>query len=220
MANDILSEFEQKQLSQFKSDFLQLARVSYELDRCYGKSQYEISGDINEFEAIIRKFNRKYADLKLKIAKAAESLHLKVYAHEKSASEFFANSASRISGLKAIGITGFNQAETANTERFSAMIGKIRDALFVTYSDLNSGTSTLAAVYDKKEKAVEILYQINELYNPNSADFKVCAYYALRKKVDNRVKIDVDLSVFGFWSIMKEDQKDEWLESFNPRFQE
>ena len=165
MANDILSDFEQKQLSQFKNDFLQLARVSYELDRCYGKGQYDISKDIVKFDAIIKKFNKKYVDLKLKITKTAESLHLKVYAHEKNVREFFASSASRISGLKAIGITGFNQAEVGSTEKFSAMIERIKDAVFVTYSDMSSGTSTLAAVYDKKERAVEILYQINELYN-------------------------------------------------------
>src|SRR3989338_3492921 len=211
MANDILSEFEQKHLIQFKSDFLQLVRISYELDQCYGKGQYDASKDINKFEALVKKFNRKYADLKLKVAKAAESLHLKVYSHEKSAKDFFANSASKVSGLKAIGITGFNQAEVGNTEKFSAMIERIKDSVFITYSDVNSGTSTLAAVYDKKERAVEILYQVNELYNANSADFKACAYYALRKKVDNRVKIDVDLSVFGFWSIIKEDQRNEWL---------
>lgn len=220
MANDILSEFEQKRLTQFKNDFLQLARVSYELDRCYGKGQYEISKDMSKFEALIKKFNKKYIDLKLKITKAAESLHLKVYAHEKNLREFFANSASRISGLKAIGVTGFNQDEVGNTERFSAMIENIKDSVFITYSDMSSGMSTLAAVYDKKERAVEILYQINELYNANSADFKICAYYALRKKVDNRVKIDVDLSAFGFWSIIKEDTRNEWLEVFNPRFQE
>ena len=218
--NDILGGISSSLLKQFRKEFLQIIKISYELERCYAKGQDSISKDIKAFEDVARQFNKKYRDLQLKLMKNTDALHLKVFANEKSIKDFFANSASKMSGLRSIGLTGFNQADAADTERFTSMLEGMKDAVFVSYSDVASGTSTLAAVFDKKEKMVEIFYKIDELSSGNSADFRICAYYALRKKPDSRIKLEEKLSAFGFLEIVKEDRAHEYYDRFNPRFTE
>ncbi len=218
--NDLLGEISSSLLKQFRNEFLQVIKISYNLEESYSKGQYNISKDIKKFEGIIAQFNKKYRDLRLKLAKSADALHLKAFANEKSIKEFFANSASKISGLKSIGLTGFNQADAADAERFASLLESMKDAVFVGYSDAASGTSTLAAIFDRKEKMAEILYKADDLSSQNSADFRICAYYALRKKPDSRIKIEAELSTFGFVEVVKEDKAHEYYDRFNPRFPE
>ncbi|MBI2130729.1 hypothetical protein HYU10_03080 [Candidatus Woesearchaeota archaeon] len=217
--NDILSAYDSGQRKQFRNDFQQVARVSFELEKHYARGQHDLTKDIRKFEEMLKKFSKKYGSLLLKLAKAADSLRLRIFADEKSIGDFFANCASRMAGLKAIGLTGFNQAEATETEKFASLAEKMKDSVFVTYSDANSGTSTLAAVFDRKEKRVEILYQLSELFSTNSADFRAIAFYGLQK-VDARLRIDADMSQFGFVEIMTEDKAHEFYDRFNPRFPE
>ncbi|MBI2658768.1 hypothetical protein HYX05_01535, partial [Candidatus Woesearchaeota archaeon] len=144
----------------------------------------------------------------------------RVFIKESHIKDFFANSASRIPGLKSIGRSNFNQAEISDAERFAGLLDSLIDKIHVSYIDQESGTSTIAAVTDRGEKMIELLYSPAEIVNENSAGFKICAFYALKNGYDKKIDIYGDASTLGFSSLLDEVEKREWFDRFNPRFLE
>ena len=134
--------------------------------------------------------------------------------------EFFADSASRIPGLKSVGRTGFNQVDIAEAEKFARFLDSLLDKVYISYIDPESGTSTIAAVRDSKERMIELIYSPTEIMNENSAGFKICAFYALKNGFDKKIEIYGDASTFGFSNLLNEIEKREWYDKFNPRFLE
>ena len=218
--NDILSELGSADINHFKKDFTQMIKVGAEIDRYYGEAQHDLDALIPKFEKLVEKFNKKYKGIKIKTKKTIENFKVRIFVKEKGVKDFFANSASRISGLKSVGRTNFNQVEASDAEKFARFLDSILDKIFISYSDPETGTSTIAASFDRNEKMIELIYNPVETMNENSAGFKICAFYALKQDFDKKIEIYGDASTFGFSNILDEIEKREWYDKFNPRFLE
>jgi hypothetical protein len=218
--NDILSEFNSSDISYFKKDFIVMIKVSSEIDRYYGTAQHDLDTSIPKFEKLIGKFNRKYNGIKIKTKKTTEHFQVRLFLKVKDIKDFFAESASRISGLKYVGRTNFNQVDIADAEKFSKFLDSILDKIYLSYTDMESGTSTIVAVSDRKERMVELLYAPAELINENSAGFRICAFYALKEGYNKKIEIYNEAVTFGFSNLLDEVEKREWYDRFNPRFLE
>jgi len=218
--NDILSEFSAAEVNHFKKDFTQMIKVGAEIDRYYGEAQHDLDIMIPKFEKLAEKFNKKYKGIKIKTRKTIEHFNVNVFLKVRDVKEFFADSASRIPGLKSVGRTGFNQVDIAEAEKFARFLDSLLDKVYISYIDPESGTSTIAAVRDSKERMIELIYSPTEIMNENSAGFKICAFYALKNGFDKKIEIYGDASTFGFSNLLNEIEKREWYDKFNPRFLE
>jgi hypothetical protein len=218
--NDILAEFNSNEINIFKKDFTQMVKVGAEIDRYYGEAQHDLDILIPKFEKLVEQFNKKYKGMKIKTKRLIDSYKVRIFIKERDVKEFFAKSASRISGLKSVGRTGFNQVDIGDAEKFARFLDSILDKVYISYLDPESGTGTIAALYDRNEKMIEIMYNPAEIMNENSAGFKICAYYALSNGVDRKSEVYGDASTFGFSNLLDEVEKREWYDKFNPRFLE
>jgi len=220
MANDILSEFTPADISMFKKEFMQMIKVGTEIDRYYGEAQHDLDTLIPKFEKLAEQFNKKYKGVKIRTKKTIEHFRVGVFVRARDVKEFFAETASKIPGLKAVGRTNFNQVEISDVEKFSAFLDSFLDKVYISYIDPENGTSTIVAAVSRNEKMIELIYTPVEMMNENSAGFKICAFYALKNGFDKKIEIYGDASTFGFTNLLNEMEKREWYDRFNPRFLE
>ena len=218
--HDLLSEFIPSDIAHFKKDFTQMIKVGMEIDRYYGEAQHDLDMLIPKYEKLVEQFNKKYKGIKIKTKKTIEHFKVRILINEKNIKDFFASAASKISGLRSIGRTDFNQIDISNAEKFAHLLDSLHDKIFISYLDAERGTSTIAASLDRKEKSVELLYSPVEVMRENSAGFKLCAFYALKQGFNKKIEIYGDVSTFGFSNILDEIEKREWYDKFNPAFLE
>ena|SRR3989344_4310484 len=218
--NDILSEFSSADVNHFKKDFTQMIKVGAEIDRYYGEAQHDLDIFIPKFEALVEKFNKKYKGLKIKTRRLVDSYKVRIFVKERDVKEFFAKTASRIPGLKSVGRTGFNQVDISDAEKFARFLDSVLNKVYISYSDPENGTSTIAAFADSKEKMIELIYSPVEIMNDNSAGFRICAFYALSSGFDKKIEVYGDASAFGFYNLLDEFERREWYDKFNPRWLE
>lgn len=219
-SNDVLSEFSPADINQFKKDFTPMIKVGAEIDRYYGEAQHDLDTIIPKYEKLVEKFNKKYKGVKIRTKKTIGHYEVRIFLNVKDIKEFFAESASRIPGLKSVGRTNLNKVDVSDAEKFAGFLDSLLDKIYISYVDPESGTSTIAAVYDRKEKMVELIYNPAELINENSAGFKIYAFYALKQGFDRKIGIYGDASTFGFTNLLDEIEKREWYDKFNPGFLE
>ena len=218
--NDILSEFSSSDINEFKKDFTQLIKVGAELDRYYAEAHHDLDALIPKFEKLIDNFNKKYKGIRIRTEKTTENFKVKIFLMANDIKEFFAESASRIPGLKSVGRTNFNQVDVGNAEKFAKFLDSLSDKIYISYIDPESGTSTITAILDRNEKMAELVYSPAEILNENSAGFKICLFYALKHGFDKKIELYGDALKFGFSNLLDELEKREWYDKFNPRFLE
>jgi len=218
--NDILAEFNSADVKEFKKDLTQMINVGAEIDRYYGEAQHDLDTLIPKFENLVEKFNKKYKGIKIKTKKTIDSFKVRVFLKIKDIKEFFADSASRIPGLKSVGRTNFNQVDISDAEKLASFLDSLLDKIFISYVDPESGTSTIAAEFDRMEKMNELIYNPVEILNENSAGFKICVFYALKQGFDRKIEVYGDASTFGFYNLLDEIEKRGWYDKFNPRWLE
>ena len=218
--NGILSAFSASDVAQFSKDFSQLLRVGAEIDRYYGKSHHDLDFMLPKFEKLIELFNKKYKGLKLKTRKTVEHCKTRLFVKERDVKQFFADSASKIPGLKAVGRSSPSQVEVSNVEEFARFLDSLLDKIQISYLDPEAGTSTVSAVLDRSEKMLEILYELKEITNENSASFKIAAFYALKEGANKKIDIYGEAATFGFANLLDEVKKRDWYDKFNPKFLE
>lgn len=218
--NDILSEFSPSDINIFKKDFTQMIKVGAEIDRHYGKARHDLDDIIPKFERLTAQFNKKYKGIRIKTKKGIDSFKARVFVRANDIKELFAESASRIPGLKSAGKVNFSQADAGDAEKFAGFIDSLQDRVCISYSDLENGTSTVTAAFDRNEKMVEMIYSPADAMNENSACFRICAFYALKHGYDKKIGIYADASSFGFDNLLDEMEKREWYDKFNPEFLE
>ena len=172
------------------------------------------------FEKIVKKFNQKYAGIKLKLVKKLEVLEMRILLNEESLQGVYKNAASRIIGMQSAGAKKFNAASVTNGEKFSKEIESAKDALHFTYFFPEIGAYTLFLTKDPHEKMIELHWDKKESHYELSPDFRICAYYALSGEVDRSIKIYGELAVFGFINLLSETESRHWFEKFNPRMLE
>lgn len=218
--NNLLSEFNPSDIAHFKKDFVQMIKVGAEIDRYYAEAKNDLDVLIPKYEKLADKFNKKYKGVKIRTKKTIDSFKVRMFVKSRDIKEFFAESAAKIPGLKAVGRTNFGQVEVNDTEKFARFLDSMLDKMFISYADPESGTSTFIAALDSREKMIEIIASLSEVTNENSAAFRICAYYALRDGFDKKIEIYGDAGTFGFSNLLDEIEKREWFDKFNPRYLE
>jgi hypothetical protein len=199
----ILSEFGDADVTMFKKDMFQMIKVGSEIDRCFANGEEELDNLILKFEKLADKFNKKYANIKIKPKKGLEKYDVKVYIRENDLKSFFASSASRVSGIKSIGITNYNQVEARNSEQFSKFVESLKDHIYISYLG-QEGTCNFEVKFQNDDKLAELIYFTDDLLRENSAIFKICAFYALKEKFDDSIDIYNEASTLGFSNYLNE----------------
>lgn len=217
---DLLAEFSSGDTAHFKKDFFQMMKVAAEIDRYWGEANRDLDSYVPKFEKLIEQFNKKYKGLRIKTKKSIGNYGTRIFVKSRNVKEFFAESASRIPGLKSIGRTAFNQAEANDAEKFARFLDSVMDKVFITYADNENGTSSFSAVLDRQQKMVELIYTIPEILSESSAVFRVSAFYALKGGFDKKIDVYGNASTFGFFNLLNEIEKREWHDRFNPKYLE
>jgi len=209
------NEFKSKDKNEFKKDFLQLMRISFGIDRYYRRAEKLVDKYLPKYNLLIELFNKKYNNLRLKLKKDSEKIELGIFINEKDVKDAFSGAAGKIEGLKAIGAEKFNVANVENSEKFAKELMKVKDEIYISYN-----TGNIHLEYNKKEKMAELHYEHEEISDEKNPGFKLLSYYALKDGYDNSIGIYEKGAEFGFYDLLTETEKDEWLDKFNPRFGE
>ncbi len=216
MGNGLLGSIDKKAINEFRKDLLQMLRLGKEIDRYYAESSSDIDTYMKKFSSLAELFNKKYRGLKLKTAKKADEISLKILLNEKSVRDCFDNAASKIIGVQSIGKSGFGAAVVSDAEAFSNELENAKDRLFITYYNPNTGTSNVFLQYDKAEKKTELVYDIKEIENEPSPEFQLAAYYALNEGYNKKINIYDEGATLGFSYITGDAQKMDFLRKFDP----
>jgi hypothetical protein len=220
MADDILDGFNKKDVSQFNKDIVQVVRIAKEVDRFYGEWRSEIDRYIPKYKKFINCFNKKYRGVNIKVKVCLGGIKTKLLLKEKSIRGVFDNAASKIIGLKAVGVAKFNVVDVTDSEGFMKEVDKGKNKLHITYYDPELGTRNVFLSYDKKEKKVELHYDIEQIIYDTSPEFKIACFYALKGGYKRKIKINEEGSKFGFDDLLSEREKAEWFHKMNPHFLE
>jgi len=175
---------------------------------------------IKKFKSLIESFNKKYKNLKLKFEKTTIEINLKILLNEKDIRTCFDNAASKVMGLQSIGTSKFDTALVSNPEEFSAQLKKIKNKLYLTYYNPQTGITNVFLQYIKKDKKIELVYEMKEIENEPSPEFQLSAFYALNKPFDKKIDIYEEGSTLGFSSILSHVEKADYYKKFDPHLTE
>jgi|TARA_B100001964_G_scaffold198075_1_gene223555 hypothetical protein len=214
--NSLLSSVNGKHVNDFEKDLRQMLRVGKWMDRYYSESNSDVDVYLKKFKCLIDKFNRKYKNIKIAIVKKITGIETKLLLNEKNVKEAFENSASKIIGVQSIGRNKFGAALVSNQEKFAGELENAKDKLYITYYNAQTGNSNVFFNYDKKEKKVALVYDLNEIENKQSAEFQIAAFYALKNGNNKKIDLHDEAATLGFSSILTHVEKREWFEKFDP----
>lgn len=220
MADDVLGGNSKGDISHFNKDIAQIVRVAKEVDRFYGEWQSDMDKYIPKYKKFIDSFNKKYKGVDIKVKVGLEGIKTRFLLKEKSIREVFDNVASKIIGLKAVGVAKFNVVDVTDSNGFMKEVDKGKNKLHITYYDPELGMRNVFLSYDKKENKVELHYDEEQIIYDNSPEFKIACYYALKDGFDKKIKIHEEGATFGFDSLLSEREKAEWFHMMNPHFLE
>ncbi|MBW2983928.1 hypothetical protein KY361_02335 [Candidatus Woesearchaeota archaeon] len=216
---DILDTVSARDLKLFKKDFREIIRIAFGMDKIYGEVHRDFDFYKPKYDRLIKRFDKKYKNLNLKLKRTEEELKLRIFIREKSVVDVFNKVACKIAGLKSVGAKGFGVADVSETAKFSDELGRAKEKLYISYYEAESGSNTIYLEYDKKVKMVEVHYNLKAIRECKSPEFKLIAYYAL-KEFDKKIDLLTPASKFGFSSLLLHDEMKEWLEEFDEPFTE
>ncbi|MDP7244092.1 MAG: hypothetical protein QF568_01985 [Flavobacteriales bacterium] len=220
MNNTLLASIDKKAINTFRKDLLQMLRIGKEMDRYYAESNQDVDIYMKKFNSLVESFNKKYKNIKLKMIKKTNEVDLKILLNEKSVRDCFENAASKIIGVQAIGTSNFGTAIVSDAEAFSNQLEKTKSKLYITYYSPQTGTTNVFLQYDKKEKKVELVYDIKEIENEPSPEFQLAAYYALNQPYNKKINLHDEGATLGFSSLLSHVEKAEYFRKFDPPFTE
>jgi|TARA_Y100000310_G_scaffold341861_1_gene442558 hypothetical protein len=220
MNNTLLPSIDKKAINTFRKDLLQMLRIGKEMDRYYAESNQDVDIYMKKFNSLVESFNKKYKNIKLKMVKKTNEVDLKILLNEKSVRDCFENAASKIIGVQAIGTSNFGTAIVSDAEAFSNQLEKTKSKLYITYYSPQTGTTNVFLQYDKKEKKVELVYDIKEIENEPSPEFQLAAYYALNQPYNEKINLHDEGATLGFSSLLSHVEKAEYFRKFDPPFTE
>jgi diketogulonate reductase-like aldo/keto reductase len=217
---DLMDSINKKDFVIFKNDFIQLIKVAYGMNDYYVKSDPIATKYMPKYKSIIKSFNKKYPSLKLKLIESYD-LKLKVFIKtNKPLKDIFLESASKITGLKSIGSSNFGAADVSESEKFYNELETVKKEIYITYHAEQHHPDLLVLKLNKRQKIVEVEYEIEDLLNEHLSNFKICAYYALKEGYTEKIKLFEKSSDFGFISVLSEEEFKKILEKFNPLMHE
>ncbi len=220
MADGILGSIDKKAMSEFRKDLLQMLRIGKWVDKYYAESQSDLDVYIKKFNSLIESFNKKYKNIKLKLALKTNEARLRILLNEKDVKECFANSASKIAGVQSVGSSNFGTAAVSDAAAFAAELEKAKSKLCITYYSQNAGSSNIFLQYDSKEKKVELFYDLKEIENEPNPEFQLAAYYALNEEYNKKIDLTEEGSSLGFFSIPTFVEKADYQRKFDPHIGE
>ena len=150
MNNTLLASIDKTAINEFRKDLLQMLSIGKWIDKNYGEENIDLTAYINKFNSLIDSFNKKYKNLKLKLVKKTTQLDLHIFLNEKNVKSCFENVASKIIGVNSIGTSTFGTVGVADTEGFANALEKVKNKLYITYYNPQTGTSNVFLQYDKK----------------------------------------------------------------------
>lgn len=215
MAQDITSELNSKDLSEFRKDFTEFIRVYFGISREYSKNSRDADKYIGELNGIIGLFNKKYKNLAVRLKKTPEEFRLRIFIKEKSVRDAFVNVASKLNGLRAIGASDFGRANIDEADKFSKELDKVKNRIFISFFEQEVGAISL----EYYNKGMIELHYSGEAGNERSPEFKLCAYYAVKNGI-GKINIHERLSAIGFAEMPGFEKVRDFLKKFNPRIEE
>ena len=111
MDSPLLASIGKGAIKTFRKDLLQMLSAAKGMDKYYFEGKQDFHNYLEKFESLVEGFNKKYKGIKLKIVKKTEEMELKIFLNEKGVKDCFANSASKIVGLQAIGASALAQLQ-------------------------------------------------------------------------------------------------------------
>jgi len=215
MAADIISELDSEDLNEFKKDFAELTRVHSGIDKEYSKLGKDVDKYTKEFKQILNLFNKKYKNLAIRAKQTTEEIKLRIFIREKSVKDVFINVASRLDGLKAVGVSDFGKAKIEETDKFSKELDKVKNKLFISYFEKEAGTIFL----EQSKKGMVELHCGEGIGNERSPEFKLCSYYGVKDGA-GKINIYEKLSAMGFTEMPILERVRNFFKKFNPRIEE
>ncbi len=216
MAADIISELNSEDLNEFKKDFTELIRVYSGINKEHSELSKNVDKYIGEFKKIVNLFNKKYKNLVLRLKKTTEEVQLRIFLKEKSVKDVFVNVASKLDGLKAIGLNDFGEAKVEEGDRFSKLLDNVKGKLFISYFEQeNSGTIFL----EQSKKGMIELHYNEGIGDEKDPEFKLCSYYAVKDSV-GKINVYEKLSAIGFTEMPILDKVRNFFKKFDPRIGE
>ena len=216
---DILDKVNKKDVAAFRKDFNQLIRVAFGMDKGYGSYFKYMDEYMPRYKKLIGLFNKKYKKIYVKLSKGTEELRLSVFIDGGTIPEIFQGGASRISGLKSIGASGFGKADISSPEQFASELSRIKSSVYITYYEAEAGSNTIFLEYDPKEKKVEVHYEYKGISDHKSPTFKLCAFYAAHD-FDRSIDFYSEAIGIGFTDLLSDAERKEWMDKFNPPWTE
>ena len=213
---DILDSFDKSDVNIFSKDLAEIIRVSYGMNKAYGKATEKLKGYLSKHKSIINLFNKKYGALKLKISKSTTELDLSIFLDEKSVKELFMNAASKIVGLRSIGLKSFGEVDLEQSQEFSNKAAAIDNELYLSYYYPKKGTDTIFLKFDKNEGKVKITFDFDVITDEASAQFKIVCYYALKGGIDKEIDVYNKAASIGFVDVLTDDERKEYADEFDP----
>lgn len=220
MREIILSDIDEQDIKIFSRDFSQFLKLSIEIDRYYAEWENDITSYLPKFEKLADLFNKKYRNIKIKLSRELNTINVRILIDENSVKDLFIKCASKISGLKSIGLTKFASVDISESSKIQKILGKIKNEIYLTYLIPDIGTYNVYLSKKHNEKMIELHWDKTETIMEPSPDFNICAYYALKDGFNKKIKIFDESSSFGFINLLNEDEKREWLDKLNPRLLE
>ncbi|MEK6875801.1 MAG: hypothetical protein AABX63_00195 [Nanoarchaeota archaeon] len=217
MDSPLLASIDKGAINTFRKDLLQMLNAAKGMDKYYFEAKQDFHNYLGKFESLVEDFNKKYKGIKLRIVKKTEEMELKIFLNEKNVKECFANSASKIVGLQAIGASGFGAATISDTAGFSDEVERAKSKLYITYYSPHTGTANVFLQYDGKEKKVGLVYALEEIQNEPSPEFQLAAYYALSFGHNEKINLYDEAGTLGFSYTPYPAEKAKFHRKFNPR---
>ncbi|MFH1642366.1 MAG: hypothetical protein ABIC04_05720 [Nanoarchaeota archaeon] len=215
---DILDGLNKRHLNEFTKDFIEIIRVAFGMGKLYNKSLDKLDKYEKKYKEVVGLFNKKYKGITLQIQKTIEELRLIIYLDEKNLKEFFSNVALKVSGLKSIGISSFDEATTDDSDKFSATIANINSEVYLSYyyPEKSVDAFYLAIVEDK----ILLNFDYDIISDPESPEFKLCAFYGAKEDIDSAIDVFSIASSFGFIDVLSEAEKVKFRNKFDTRYLE
>lgn len=182
----------------FYRDFTTLTRAVAGIDRAYQLGRANADTFIPKFRKVLSLFNKKYKDISLALRRTPSSAELRIsLIGEQSLQSLFANSASRIRGLSAVGLKKFNEVPVNEQDRLEKTLSRMGKKAYVSYIDPDTAAASNIMI-EKHGKHFLVVCDHRDFLRKNSPEFRLCAYYALRRPYNRKTDILGPASSFGF----------------------
>ncbi|MBN2423115.1 hypothetical protein JXB41_07880 [Candidatus Woesearchaeota archaeon] len=187
--NELLKDIPLDNISIFKKDLFLLINIVNNIDIAYGNAKIEFIHDLVHFKRFIEEWNQKYPDLIINYFDNGIQFKIRILINEPDLKSLFINSAGNIEGLRAINNTNI---EFKNNEYLDKLTEIMKTEMNLLCIDEENNENTLTFKHNDKNNKIELIFEKTDMLNPESPEFKICAYYALKQH-----KPEIDLQEHG-----------------------